>query len=187
MKSYYRKFFSAATLLLTAFTCACFAADAPSIAKICDSGIAQAEGEIVGLAEAMPAEKYNFAPSTGDFKGVRTFAQQMSHIATVNYEVAAGVLGEKLAIETGTNENGSVALSTKEAIVKYLKDSFAYAHKAANSLTAAGYTEQVTSPFGGMSSRASLISVPVWHSFDHYGQAVVYARMNGVIPPASRH
>jgi hypothetical protein len=47
---------------------------------------------------------------------------------------------------------------------------------------------EVKSPFGeGNATRASLATIFAWHSFDHYGQAVVYARMNGVIPPASRH
>lgn len=46
-------------------------------------------------AEAMPADKYSFAPSHGEFKGVRTFGQQVSHVAAVIYAVSASVLGEK--------------------------------------------------------------------------------------------
>jgi len=55
------------------------------------------------------------------------------------------------------------------------------------SLTSENYVAQVKSPFGaGETTRAELASIPVWHSFDHYGQAVVYARLNGIVPPASR-
>ncbi len=87
----------------------------------------------------------------------------------------------------GKNENGAESLKSKEEIVKYLKDSFTYAHKAMASLTNENYTAQVKSPFGeGQSTRAELAPIPVWHSFDHYGQAVVYARLNGIVPPASR-
>jgi uncharacterized damage-inducible protein DinB len=163
------------------------AAPGPSIAKICNSAISQVEGEVVALAEAMPADKYNFAPTHGEFKDVRTFGQQMLHIATVNYSVSAAALGEKDPMEVGKGENGPAGITTKEAIVKYLKDSFAYAHKAAESLTAENYTELVKTSPGHTSTRAALMAEPVWHSFDHYGQSVVYARMNGIVPPASRH
>ena len=71
--------------------------------------------------------------------------------------------------------------------MKYVKAAFAYGHKAMLSLTAANLTDQMPSPFGsGKMPRASAASVAVWHSFDHYGQMAIYARMNGIIPPASR-
>jgi uncharacterized damage-inducible protein DinB len=157
-----------------------------SMAQMYDRELSMVEREVVSLAEAMPVDKYEFAPSNGDFKGVRTFGQQMSHIATVIYEVSAGVLGEKSPVDAGKSENGPASLKTKDAIVKYLKDAFAYAHKAMNSLTDKNFTELVASPFGDKSPRGSLANVNVWHTFDHYGQAVVYARMNGIVPPASR-
>jgi hypothetical protein len=168
-----------------------FAADAPapSIGKVIDMQVSEAEGEVVPLAEAMPADKYDFAPSPsqGDFKGVRTFSQQMMHIATINYLVSAGALGEKNPIEMGVSENGSASIKGKDAVVKYLKDSFAYAHKATAFLTAANAMDMIPAPFGsGKMARIASVSTVPWHSFDHYGQAVVYARMNGIIPPASR-
>ena len=159
-----------------------------TVAKAYDSDLKSAEKEIVSLAEAMPADKYNFAPTMGEFNGVRAFALQMRHIASVNYEVAAAILGEKCPVAMGKNENGADSLDAKDAIVKYLKDSFAYAHKAIDTITDKNFLGEVKSPFGeGQSTRASLATIFAWHSFDHYGQAVVYARMNGVIPPASRH
>jgi len=177
-------------ICLLAFAAAGLAAEKPkaTIAKSYDGDLASAEKEIVSLAEAMPADKYDFAPTMGEFSGVRTFGLQMRHIASVNYEVAAAILGEKTPVEMGKNENGADTLDNKDAIVKYLKDSFAYSHKAINTITEKNYLGEVKSPFGeGNATRASLATIPAWHSFDHYGQAVVYARMNGVIPPASRH
>lgn len=159
----------------------------PTIARMIDGTIRSIESELVPLVEAMPTDKFGFAPTAGEFKGVRTFAQQAKHVAYVNYEVAAAALGEKNPSTTEANENGPATVRTKEEIVKYLKASFAYAHKAAQSLTAENATQMMASPFGdGKMPKLAAINVVPWHSFDHYGQMVVYARMNGIIPPASR-
>jgi uncharacterized damage-inducible protein DinB len=160
---------------------------APSVAKMFDGQIKMIEGEAVSLAEAMPAEKYGFAPSVGEFKGARTFSQQVTHIAAVVYVVASAAMGEKNPSEAGPGENGPASIAGKAAAVQYLKDAFAYAHKAAGSLTAENMMEMVPSPFGNQKApRSQLLNVVLWHSFDHYGQAAVYARMNGIVPPASR-
>jgi hypothetical protein len=60
-----------------------------TISQVLDSGIKSVEGEFVPAAEALPEDKYGFAPANGEFKGVRTFAQQVKHVAAVNYLVAA--------------------------------------------------------------------------------------------------
>ncbi|HEV2687002.1 MAG TPA: DinB family protein [Bryobacteraceae bacterium] len=177
--------FSAAALV----TMVAMAADAPApgLGKVLDGEIKAAESEIVSLAEAMPADKYDFAPTGGEFSGVRTFSQQMSHIAAVIYLVSANSLGEKNPSEAGPNENGPATLKGKDAVVKYLKDAFTYGHKAAANLTAENALDAMPSPFGsGKMPRMAMVSLAVWHSFDHYGQSVIYARMNGIVPPASR-
>jgi len=144
------------------------------------------EKEFTSAAEAMPEEKYTFAPTNGEFKGVRTFAMQIKHVAAVNYMVAAALLEEKPPVETG-GENGPDSMKSKVDIVKFTKDSFAYAHKAMNSLTEKNLTDTVKSPFGdGMVSRLGLATVLIYHPYDHYGQMVEYLRMNGIVPPASR-
>ena len=166
-----------------------FGADAPQagMGKVLDSQLRSAEREIVGLAEAMPADKYNFRPTAGEFKNVRSFSQQMTHIAAILYDVSAGALGEKNPSETGKDENGPASIDGKAAAVKYLKDAFTYAHKAALAVTQANSMDLLQSPFGNEKSpRIDLVTMLMWHSFDHYGQAVVYARMNGIVPPASR-
>ena len=171
---------------LPVLACLAWAADAPTVAQLYDSPIAGVEREVVSLAEAMPAAKYDFAPAAGEFKGVRSFAQQVKHLAAVNYMVAAAAQQVKPPVDTG-GENGPASVASKEQIVQYLKASFAYCHKAALTLTAANQTELVDSPFGnGKTARGALLSIAVSHSFDHYGQMAVYARMNGVVPPASR-
>ena len=176
-------------LLLFVFCCAPFgfAADsAPDPGKVLDSQLTMIERELVPLAEAMPAGKYSFAPKNGEFAGVRTFGQQVSHVAAVIYGVSASVLGEKNPTDMGKNENGPASLASKDQIVKYLKDSITYGHRAIASVTAANMMDLVPGFGKSKVPRLQMATVPVWHSFDHYGQMVVYARMNGIIPPASR-
>lgn len=169
------------------FAAAALAQGPTGIAKLYDGELTSAEREIVPLAEAMPADAYQFAPKDGSFTGVRTFALQVRHLATVLYEVSAAAMEKECPVSAGKNENGSDELKSKEQIVQYLKDAFAYAHKAAGGLTAANEMQPVKSPFGsGTIPRLRAVSIAVWHSYDHYGQMVVYARMNRVIPPASR-
>ena len=157
-----------------------------SMSQLHDKELSNLEKEVVPLAEAMPADKYDFAPANGTFSGVRTFRLQITHLATVIYEMSSAILEEKMQVDVGKSENGPDALKTKEDAVKYLKDAFTYAHKAMNSITDENVTASVASPFGGKATRASLADIAIWHSYDHYGQSVVYARMNGIVPPASR-
>lgn len=180
-------------LLLSIFLCtssfSLYAADSAkaSISQMEDRSLSGMEHEWVSLAEAMPADKYSFAPTNGTFEGVRTFQQQVGHVATVLYVVSSGVLEQKPPVDLGSGENGPSRLKTKDDYVKFLKDAFTYAHKAMQSLTNDNFTDLVPSPFGkGTMPRGSLAQMTVAHSFDHYGQSVVYARMNNIVPPASR-
>jgi hypothetical protein len=87
------------------------------------------EKVIVSAADAMPADKYGFAPTDGEFKGVRTFGQMVKHLSATNYILAAAALGEEPPADAG-DELGPEAVRTKDEILKYLKASFAYLNKA---------------------------------------------------------
>src|SRR5450759_2464353 len=87
---------------------------APSMSTVFDQQLTTVEREFVSLVEAMPADKFGFAPKVGEFKDVRTFAQQATHVAFVNYAVSAAVLNETNPSETGPNENGPAKLTSKE-------------------------------------------------------------------------
>jgi uncharacterized damage-inducible protein DinB len=157
-----------------------------SVAQVLDSSAGNMEREIVSAAEAMPEDKYGYAPTTGEFKGVRTFAQQVKHVAAVNYILGASILQEKPPADVGA-ESGPDSLTTKADILKYLKDSFNYAHKAIGAVNEKNFLEPIKWPFGDRpSSRLELAGVITSHGFDHYGQIVVYLRSNGIVPPASR-
>ena len=158
----------------------------PTFTKILDRSLSGVESEVVPAAEAMAEDKYSFAPTNGEFKGVRNFGQQVRHIAAANYMICAAIQSEKPPVDTG-GESGPESIKTKADSVKFLKDSYAYCHKVYGTITADNSTGQVQSPFGtNKVSRLGLAVLNVGHNFDHYGQMVEYLRMNGIIPPASR-
>jgi uncharacterized damage-inducible protein DinB len=157
-----------------------------TVTEVLDHTVSNMEHEFVPAAEAMPEDKFNFAPTNGEFKGVRSFGQQIKHVAAVNYELGAAILEEKPPVDIG-DESGPASISTKAEILKYLNDSFAYVHKAILTVNEKNFVGTVKSPFGeGKVSRLGLATSVAWHGFDHYGQMVVYLRMNGIVPPASR-
>jgi hypothetical protein len=146
------------------------------------------EKEIVSAADAMPADKYGFAPTDGEFKGVRTFCQMVKHLSATNYILAAAALGEEPPADAG-DEMGPEAVRTKDEILSYLKGSFAYLNKAADAIGQKNVPVKA-SPISPLKSteatRLALVVESLAHAFDHYGQMVEYLRMNGVVPPASR-
>jgi hypothetical protein len=157
-----------------------------TVTQVLDRTVSNVEHEFVPAAEAMPEDKFGFAPTNGEFKGVRTFAQQIKHVASVNYELGGGILEEKPPVDIG-DESGPASITTKADILKYLNDSFAYVHKAVQTINDKNLVETVRSPWGeGRVTRLSLATSVAWHGFDHYGQMVEYLRMNGIVPPASR-
>jgi len=160
-----------------------------TVAQILDRQLTGLEKELVPAAEAMPDDKFNFAPTQGEFKGVRTFALQIKHVAQTNFVLFSGLLGEKLPAGVDPkDDNGPDKLTSKAEILKFLKDSFALGHRAMATLSEANLTERIIGPDGKPGpTRLGAASLTVWHSFDHYGQVVEYLRMNGVVPPASRN
>ena len=158
-----------------------------TFASVLDRQLSGVEHELVPAAEAMPADKYSFSPTQGEFKGVRDFGSQIKHIASVNYMIGAAILGTAPPAETGEGENGPTNVKSKDETVKYLKDSFVYLHKAINTINAANILEPIKAPWGtAPTTRLSMAVIAVGHPFDHYGQLVEYLRMNGIVPPASR-
>ena len=139
----------------------------------------------MGAAQAMPADKYNFAPSAAIFApgqkvqydGVRTFAQIVTHTIQANYSMFATIGGIKPDVDVKAIGD----LKSKDDIVKALAATFAFAHKAVANVTPANAFLSVR----GMQTPASMLAAGVGHAEDEYGQAVEYLRMNAIIPPAS--
>src|SRR5215471_12574278 len=154
-----------------------------SIASVVDREITTVEKLIVDAAEAMPEDKFNFSPENlniagSDYKGVRSFAVQVKHIASSNYFIWSPITGDKLpdGLKDG---NGPENVRTKADILKFLKESFALGHKAAATLTT---ENMLQNPERSKSTRLRLATFGVAHAYDHYGQMVEYLRMNGIVP-----
>lgn len=146
------------------------------------------EKVIASAADAMPADKYGFAPTDGEFKGVRSFGQQVKHLAATNHILAAAALGEEPPADAG-DETGPESVRTKAEILDYLHGSFAHLGRAVDAIGEKNATVKSSpiSPLQGTSAtRLALVVEALIHAFDHYGQMVEYLRMNGVVPPASR-
>lgn len=175
------------TLVLTSGASAQAKKEMPrTVTEVLNNTVKNLEHDLIPAAEAMPEDKFGFAPSNGEFKGVRTFGEQIKHIAAVNYELGAAILSEKPPVDIG-DESGPASVTSKADILKYLNDSFVYVHKAIDTINAKNLTGTVKSPFGEYRVTClGLATTVAWHGFDHYGQIVEYLRLNGIVPPASR-
>lgn len=161
----------------------------PTLAAVLDGQLTAVEQQFVSAAEAMPADKYNFAPSGSNFTGVRTFALEVRHVATANLGFYSIILGQPMpsGVSLAGATNGPDNLRTKAQIVQYLKDSFALGHRALATLTLENALTPVPNPpMASLNTRLALATFVLWHANDHYGQMVEYLRMNGIVPPASQ-
>jgi hypothetical protein len=158
-----------------------------SISQALDAWITNTEAHVVPVADVMPEDKYSFAPArtSGEFTGVRTFAQQVKHLAANNYWMATLIRGDSSTADM-YNETGPDSVRTKADILAYLRGSFAALHKAIATIDHNNVVEPVRSPSAWQTTRLSFAVDAVAHSFDHYGQLVEYLRMNGIVPPDSR-
>ena len=154
-----------------------------------DSEVSLVESEFVPAVKAMPEEKFAFAPAAAifapgqspEFAGVRTFAQQATHVASANYYFGTVISGLKPDMDPKLIQK----MTSKEDIVRAVAGSFTFLHKAVATLTPENSFDVVKSPEPGLQTRATMASFAVSHCFDHYGQMVEYLRMNGIVPPAS--
>lgn len=156
-------------------------------------GLQYQEYEVRSAAEAMPEEKYTYRPTEGKFKSekpefgpaeVRTFAQQVKHVACANFAFAAELDGQ--APPAGCDKDGPNPAKTKRELLTYLRDSFAAIRKSVGATNARNMFDPIEGPYAGPNTRLGIATVIVWHNADHYGQMVLYLRENNIVPPASR-
>jgi uncharacterized damage-inducible protein DinB len=160
-----------------------------SPAQALDSELTLIEHELMGAVQAMPADKFSFAPSAAifvpsqqtEYQGVRTFAQQATHVAQANYFFYGLISGLKPSVDV----KAIAGLTKKDDVVAALAGSFHFAHQAIATLTPANAFEVVKTPEPGLQTRATFAAFGIAHANDHYGQIVEYLRMNAIVPPAS--
>ena len=141
------------------------------------------ERAFIALADAMPEDKWSFKPTQGAFTDVRTFAEQVKHVACANEACANKLRGEKPPARCDLG--GPNPAKSKAEIMAYLKDSFRMMDEGIAATNADNMMSPLRGPYGG-DNRLGVIEYALWHATDHYGQLVVYLRMNGIVPPASR-
>ena len=132
---------------------------------------------LIALAEAMPEERFSYKPTPEQ----RDFGQQVLHVATanvINLNFLRGKAAAPVIDRTAT---------AKAAAIKAMADSFDYGEALLREQTDQSMFETVqTNQFLGPSSRARVVYFLLGHSWDIYGQMVVYLRLNGRVPPASQ-
>ncbi|HUP48554.1 MAG TPA: DinB family protein [Thermoanaerobaculia bacterium] len=139
--------------------------------------LAEVEGKLIQLAEAVPAEKYTWRPAPG----VRSVSEVLTHVAGSNYFLLTFVgapppPGIPADIET---------ITEKREVVAELRKSFAHLRAAANTIEESGL-EKPVKMFGNNTTRRGVYMTILNHLHEHLGQSIAYARMNGVTPPWSR-
>lgn len=164
----------------------CVGQQSPPFSTAIERQFNKIETDIVSSAEAMPEDKFYFTPETlniknSDFKGVRTFAGQIMHLATDNILIWSSITGDTVRADI-TDVNGPKSINTKTDILKYLKSSFDLGRKAISMLTDKNAMDIIE--FRGRNlPRLDLAFYALTHANAHYGQMVVYLRMCGIIPP----
>ncbi|HEY6249823.1 MAG TPA: DinB family protein [Candidatus Angelobacter sp.] len=156
-----------------------------TLSQIEDHYITDAEHAVLPLAEAMPEDKYSFAPTNGQFKGVRTFADMVKHVAVSNYGMASAILHQNMPIKLETQADLD-AIKGKAEIVQFLKGSFDFLRKALGSINEQNQTELVQAPDSSKPlARLEVADRAITHCWNHYGQMIEYLRMSGIAPPGS--
>lgn len=138
----------------------------------------------IAAADAMPEDKWSYAPKDGAFTGARTFAEQVKHVACANFAFFQEI--EKKTPPDGCEKGGPNPAKSKSELMAYLRESFVYSTDVLKKMTPDNALDPAGGPYGGESTRLGLSTLAVWHASDHYGQIVIYLRLNGVVPPASR-
>jgi hypothetical protein len=166
--------------------CLLLAWDVSPAAVALQALVSNTETLIMGVANDMPADRYDFVPAGGEFRGVRSFGKQLKHAAAVQYLVANSILGESVNAEM-SEERGPDSVRAKADVIAYLRGSFEALHRAAATIDERNAFAPIAGVFSSApATRAGLIAGALAHSSNHYGQIVEYLRMNGIVPPASR-
>lgn len=139
------------------------------------------ESEFTSIAQAMPEGKYDFVPTAGNFKGVRSFAEQVKHVACAQFAFFNEIEGK--TPPESCEKGGPNPAKTKAELLAYLKQSNDYANAVLKTINEKNMLQRVNGRYAGPDSKLGMAVTAVWHMTDHYGQLVEYLRMNGIVPP----
>ncbi|MFZ0455413.1 MAG: DinB family protein [Ignavibacteriaceae bacterium] len=148
------------------------------IAQLAADDLQGSSKKIIALAEAVPAEDYNWRPE----EGVRSVAEVYVHIGMSNYFILS-FLGEKMP--QGFDQNAEKNMTDKKDIINFLKQSFDDAQKFLSDYSDTDYDTIVELPFGKFSKK-QILMLTATHAHEHLGQSIAYARTNHIVPPWSK-
>jgi uncharacterized damage-inducible protein DinB len=129
------------------------------------------------IADAMPEDKFGYKSTPPQ----RSYGEQVMHVATVNVDVLKWLGGQ-----TPAPSFIAESAKTKADMLKAMADSYDYGTALLKEQTDTTITQTIDGRFLGPSTRARVFWFLLGHSMDVYGQMVVYLRLNGIVPPASR-
>ena len=136
----------------------------------------QLHQKFVALAKAIPADKYTWRP--GD--GVRSVSELFLHVSATSYAMAPYFGGDKASgIDTKTLEKST---TSKDQVIQQLNQSFDYVHGALEKKTNDDLKKGVKE-FGPEANAGDIVYLIVVDAHEHLGQAITYARINGIVPP----
>jgi uncharacterized damage-inducible protein DinB len=135
-------------------------------------------GRIVELAAAIPADKYGWRPA----EGVRSVSEVFVHVAGANF-FFANQFG--VDMPEGWGMDAEQKITAKDKVIEALEKSQKHVHKAAANAAGKDLDETVAL-FGRDRTWRSVLMIVSGHGHEHLGQAIAYARSNGVVPPWSQ-
>lgn len=131
---------------------------AKSIAESVSGTLQFAEGNFLGVAEAMPEDKYSYIPTGGNFDGVRSFGEQVKHVACAQFAFFNEFEGKKPPDDC--EKGGHDPAKTKAELIKYLKDSFDYSNRVLTTLTANNALDRVEGRYAGPNTESVTRTTP---------------------------
>jgi uncharacterized damage-inducible protein DinB len=155
-----------------------------SISESVGGALGWAEKGFLSVAEAMPEAKYSYIPTGGNFEGVRSFGEQVKHVACAQFAFFNEIEGK--TPPEHCERGGPSNAKTKAELLKYLRDSFDYGDHVLATINAQNALDRVEGPYAAPNTRLGIAVAAVWHVTDHYGQLVVYLRLNGIVPPVTQ-
>ena len=155
-----------------------------TIAASVGGALEHTQQRFLEVAEAMPADKYSYVPSAGNFKDVRSFGEQVKHVACANFAFFNEIEGK--TPPDLCERGGPSKAQTKAELLQYLRESFEYGNKVLATITAQNALDRVNGRYAAPNTKLGVAVAALWHITDHYGQLVEYLRMNGIVPPSTQ-
>ena len=153
------------------------AAQASPVADAFRKNAQEVSKNLIAAAEDMPADKYAFSPTPAQM----SFRHVVVHLAQGNDYLCGAIAGTKAPTRTKVDTT-----ATKEALVARLKETFQFCDQALASIDDSKLGEQLPFFGGRPMARAAVMTLTTADWADHYSQAAIYLRLNGLLPPTAK-